>query len=118
MVKGKKLTDSERGYVAYLKNGSPSSSFDAHEVARCLYEFYQPIGTVEAGLYLLWFSVFTELTAHGENIKNSAACAAAVEYLWNKLRREKVSQKEIAGRYGLSSATLGKYVKMVKEYLN
>lgn len=117
-VKIKKLTKPERAYFAYLKDGTPSSIVDAHEVAGHLYEVNQPIGAAEAGVYLLWFSVFTELDAHGENMNNSIAWAAAIEYTWKKLRQEKVSQKEMAGRYGVSQATLGKYVKMVKEYLN
>jgi DNA-binding CsgD family transcriptional regulator len=38
--------------------------------------------------------------------------------MWHKLRSEKVSQQEIADRYGISSATIGKYVKIVNNYLN
>jgi len=69
-------------------------------------------------LYLMWFSVFVEISKANVHLKNKRAWAGAVEYLWHKLRSEKISQQEVAARYGLSSATIGKYVKLVNAYLN
>ncbi len=48
------------------------------------------------------------------SLKKSKGLAAAVEYVWNKLRNEKISQQEIAEQYELSSSTFQKYVKMSK----
>jgi hypothetical protein len=116
-VKADKLTAPEQRYLDYLNDGKHTPAADAHEIANHLYRFYKPIGTTEAGLYLLWFSIFTELAQHGVMLKNQKAWAAATDYIWNKLRSEKVTQQEVAARYGLSSATVGKYVKMVNQYM-
>lgn len=114
-----KLTVTERHYLTLLKEGKPpyANIIEAHRIAERLYEFHQPFGIAESGLYILWFSIFIELSPSKENLTNHGAWAAAVEYVWNKLRREKGSQKEIAERYGLSLSTVRKYVKKVQKYL-
>jgi tetratricopeptide (TPR) repeat protein len=114
----KKLTKLERDYITYIKTGEETAVSDAHEIAELLYNVYQPIGTVEAGLYLMWFSVFPEILNSSEaRLKNKPAWAGAIEYVWKRLRSEQISQKDVAERYGLSPATVGKYVKMVNNYL-
>jgi predicted transcriptional regulator len=50
-------------------------------------------------------------------LKNKNAWAGAIEYVWKRLRSEQVSQKDVAERYGLSPATVGKYVKKVNNLL-
>jgi tetratricopeptide (TPR) repeat protein len=109
-----KLTTLEREYISFVKSGKQSNAKDGHEVAELLYQNNQPIGTVEAGLYLMWFSVFAEMKDY---LKNKRAWAGAIEYVWFRLRNEKVSQQEVAERYGVSIATIGKYVKLVNNYL-
>ena len=84
---------------------------------KCLYERHQPIGTLEAGLFLLWFTVFVEMNKQNVSLKNKTALASAVEYLWNKLRNEKCSQKEMAEQYNISTSTLQKYIKRVNDFL-
>lgn len=116
-IKSKKMTVPEKDYLAYLKNQQPSYINDAHQVAECLYDFHQPIGAIESGLYLLWFSVVIELSANKVNVKNHKAWAAAAEYVWNKLRREKSSRREIAARYGVSVSTVAKYAKILQKHL-
>ena len=118
LFQNQKLTNLEKEYISLIRSGKPSRTADAQEIAELFYENYQPIGTVEAGLYLMWFSVFVELMNKGVSLKNKRAWAGAVEYVWHKLRSDKVSQQEIAGRYGLSAATISKYVKMVSELLD
>ncbi|WHY76824.1 tetratricopeptide repeat protein [Neobacillus sp. WH10] len=113
-----KFTPLEKEYISLIKSGKPSVAADAQEIAELFYENHQPIGAIEAGLYLMWFSVFVEVNKTGVRLKNKRAWAGAVEYLWHKLRSEKISQQEIAARYGLSSATISKYVKLVNNYLN
>ena len=73
---------------------------------------------MESGLYLLWFSVFTEMLKAKVSLKNEKALAAAMDYIWKKLRSEKCSQQQIAHQYGLSSSTLKKYVKLINAYLD
>ncbi|WP_223592088.1 tetratricopeptide repeat protein [Neobacillus bataviensis] len=118
LIHNQKFTALEKEYISLIRSGRPTVAADAQEIAEIFYENHQPIGTIEAGLYLMWFSVFIEVSKANVHLKNKRAWAAAVEYVWHKMRSEKVSQQEIAGRYGVSSATIGKYVKLVNDYLN
>ncbi|MCM3567451.1 tetratricopeptide repeat protein [Neobacillus mesonae] len=113
-----KFTTLEKEYISLIRSGKTSATADAQEIAELFYETYQPIGTVEAGLYLMLFSVFVEVSKAGIRLKNKRAWAGAVEYVWHKLRSEKVSQQDVAKRYAISPATIGKYVKLVNEFLN
>lgn len=107
-----KLTALEK---ALIKSGKPS---EALEIAEVLYENHQPIGTVESSLYLMWFSVFVEMTKTNVRLNNTRAWAGAMEYVWYKSSNEKVSQQEIAKRYGTSPATIGKYAKLILNHLS
>ncbi|WP_042353973.1 tetratricopeptide repeat protein [Bacillus rubiinfantis] len=113
-----KLTDLEKEYISHIRYGNSSMAAAAQEIAEIFYENYQPIGTIEAGLYLMWFSIFVELSKTGIRLTNKYAWAGAVDYLWHKLRSEKISQQEVANRYHISPATVGKYAKLVRDYLN
>jgi tetratricopeptide (TPR) repeat protein len=119
IVRNNKFSAVEKEYLSFVKTDqeAPAQVQAAHETAELFYENYHPIGTVEAGLYLMWFTIFAELTNNCQNIKNNKAWAAAIEYVWHKLRNEKVSQSKIAGRYGISASTMGKYVKSVNDRL-
>jgi tetratricopeptide (TPR) repeat protein len=112
-----KLTSMEKNYVSFVRSGTSSSVKAAQEIAEVLYEKHQPIGTIESGLYLMWFSVFVEISKSQINLNNKRAWAGAMEYVWYKKSNEKVSQQEIAKRYDISPATIGKYVKLVSEHL-
>ncbi|WP_075982892.1 tetratricopeptide repeat protein [Bacillus massilinigeriensis] len=109
----------ENSYWTEIEDFSPSKSSlsNAHETAKELYSFYQPVGTVEAGLFLMWFTIFVELVNEKTDIKNNRAWAAATDYLWHQLREEKISQNQVAKQYGLSTSTLQKYIKMVNKHL-
>ncbi|MEK4028054.1 tetratricopeptide repeat protein [Pseudobacillus sp. FSL P4-0506] len=89
----------------------------AHDTALTLYKKFQPIGTEEAGLFMLWFTVFGEIAEEQTRLKNKEAFAAATEYMWRKLRGEKESQTSLAEKYNLSASTLQKYIKYVRERL-
>lgn len=115
--KNNKFSSLERDYLSWIKTGDSTSNFAAHETAEILYDHHQPIGSLESGLYLMWFSVFVKIVQEELSLKNKQAWAAAVEYVWLHLRNEKVTQASLAERYGLSSATLKKYVKLVKNLL-
>lgn len=117
LFQNQKLSPIEREYLSYVKSGLPSVTAEAHQVAELLYQNHQPIGMVESGLYLMWFSALEEMAQSGIQLKNKNGWAGAIDYVWNKLRSEKVSQQEIAERYGVSSATVGKYVKVIKSLL-
>ncbi|SFC26198.1 Tetratricopeptide repeat-containing protein [Bacillus sp. OV322] len=120
-VKNTLLTETEKEYRDYIKGpaaGRQTLPVDfADRTAELLYQHFQPIQLAEAGLYLMWFSVFLEAVDTGQKLTNPAGWAAAVEYAWNKLRGEKKSQQEIADKHFISSATLSKYVKLVNDLL-
>lgn len=121
MTKNRKFSALENQYVSILKKEKThynSQMLLIHETAKLLYEHHHPIGVLESGLYLMWFSVAAEMTNEKVNLKNQKAFAAAMEYVWNKLRTGDLSQKQVAYRYELSVATLQKYIKLVKEYLD
>ncbi|WHY85356.1 tetratricopeptide repeat protein [Neobacillus novalis] len=118
LFQNQKFTSLEKEYISLIRSGKPSVTSDAQEIAELFYENHQPIGSIESGLYLMWFSLYVEVSKANISLKNKRAWAGAVEYMWHKLRSEKVSQQEVAERYGLSTATIGKYVKIVNDYLN
>lgn len=89
----------------------------ADRTAELLYQHFQPIQLNEAGLYLMWFSVFVEAAHTDQKLNNPAGWAAAVEYVWNKLKNEKTSKQAIADKYFISVSTLSKYVKLVQNLL-
>ncbi|WP_251550120.1 tetratricopeptide repeat protein [Neobacillus muris] len=118
LFQNQKFTQLEKEYISLIRSGKQSVTADAQAVAELFYENYQPIGAVESGLYLMWFSVFVEGFKANIRLSNKRAWAGAVEYVWHRLRSEKVSQQELASRYGISAATIGKYVKIVNELLD
>lgn len=113
----KKFSNLEREYLSWIKSNDVDEKFTAHEPAEILYSHHQPIGSVESGLYLMWFSVYVKILNEGLSLKNKQAWAAAIEYVWLHLRYEKITQAALAGKYNLSTATLQKYVKQVKNLL-
>lgn len=116
----KKFSSLERDYLAFIKAPQDAEEiFPAHETAEVLYQYHQPIGSVESGLYLLWFTIYLKMiTDKGFLLKNKYAWAAAVEYFWYQLREEKITQAALADKYQLSTSTIQKYVKAVKKILD
>jgi tetratricopeptide (TPR) repeat protein len=116
-----KMTEMEKSYLAYVSSGKLSGKEDevkgAHETAKLLYDHHQPIGKNEAGVYIMWFSVFEQAAEAGYDFKNKKAWAAAVDYLWDKLRNIKTSKAAVAKKYGLSVSTLSKYINLANEFL-
>ncbi|MFE8696562.1 tetratricopeptide repeat protein [Cytobacillus sp. FJAT-53684] len=112
-----KFSHLEREYLSFVRK-QEIKQLPVHDTAVLLYQHYHPIGTVEAGLFLMWFSVFVEMANNNQPIKNNQATAAAIEYVWLKWREEKISQQQLAGKYGISLSTLQKYIKMVKSFLS
>lgn len=89
----------------------------AHETALILYRHFRPLRKEEAGLLLMWFSIFLELQYQKVNISKPAGLAAAVEYVWRKLRGEPFSQAEAGEKYSVSVSTVQKYAKFIREHL-
>ncbi|PLR99128.1 tetratricopeptide repeat protein [Bacillus sp. T33-2] len=111
----------EKEYLHYVKTNfkmeGNSAIASGHQTAMFLYEVHQSSGAPDAGLYLLWFSVFGEAARAGLDLKNTKAWAAAVDFVWEKLCKNKPTKQATAAKYGLSVATLSKYVKLVNKCL-
>ncbi|MDQ0269035.1 tetratricopeptide repeat protein [Cytobacillus purgationiresistens] len=117
--KNLKFSQLEKDYLAFVQSGNHTYyTSAAHDIAGLLYKNYRPVGTVEAGLYLMWFSAFVEMVKAGQKINNPQAHAGAVSYIWHKLRNDNVSQTEIAKNYGVSTSTLRKYIQSMNDYLH
>ncbi|RLQ96689.1 tetratricopeptide repeat protein [Falsibacillus albus] len=120
-----KFSEAEQQYASAImaseKNNQPIRIPDrisaGHETAMVLFQRYQPIGPVESGLFLMWFSVVQAMLEKDAFAPNVNAFAAGIEYLWYKLRHEKKSQKELAEMNCISISTLRKYVKMLEDFL-
>lgn len=116
------FTSLEKEYADAVKNMSESRELMAIDfadrTADLLYQDFQPIKLTEAGIYLMWFSVF--VAAMKENIKfnNPAGWAAALEYIWYQLRDEKKSQAALAEKHFISVSTISKYIKLVQNFLH
>ncbi|MBS4190339.1 tetratricopeptide repeat protein [Bacillus sp. FJAT-49705] len=108
----------EREYLSFIRKGNAWKTMPVHDTAALLYETNHPIGTVEAGLFLMWFTVFVEISNSNQSIKNHKGWAAAIETVWIKLRGGKASQKQIADKYGMAASTLAKYIKLVNSFLS
>ncbi|MCJ8007688.1 tetratricopeptide repeat protein [Lederbergia wuyishanensis] len=85
-----------------------------HEVAVILYERYKEAGLYEREILLSWFSIFIQIFGEESSLKNPKAFAAATEYIWLKQSHNKKTQKEITEEYGISQATLRKYIKFIE----
>jgi hypothetical protein len=66
-------------------------------------------------LYIAWFSFFVQAVDEIDSFSNHAAWSAAFEYMFRKRHGQRVTQRMLAERYGVSTATVGKYVKMMKQ---
>ncbi|MDQ0220029.1 tetratricopeptide repeat protein [Peribacillus cavernae] len=115
------FTSLEKEYAATVKEPGrektqPAIDF-ANQTAEMLYHHFHPVQLPEAGLYLMWFSVFVEARKTNQKLTNPAGWAAALEYIWQRLRNERKSQPEIAEKHFISVSTLSKYVKLVNALL-
>src|SRR5690606_35218316 len=121
----KRLEDfsfSEKLYLAHilkdkLKASIPEEKYieKCHEVAMILYERFKEAGIHTRNILLQWFSFFIQGLGEKVPMENPNALAAAMEYIWYKQSHNKKTQKNIAEEYGISQATLRKYIKVVEK---
>jgi tetratricopeptide (TPR) repeat protein len=71
----------------------------------------------EESILYTWFSVFLEMANQEQQWNNPSAWAAATEYVWSKSEHVKQTQQTVAAKFGISTSTLQKYVKMVNKHL-
>ncbi|BCB05626.1 tetratricopeptide repeat protein [Bacillus sp. KH172YL63] len=112
----------EKLYLAEVlnQNGDTQENneiHNMHQVALHLYSKHKPVSSVESGLFLTWFTIAYRGMKEREAFKNTKAFAAATEYVWKRLRNEKVTKKQLCDRFEVSQSTLTKYVDIVESYL-
>ena len=73
----------------------------------------------EGGSYAfqMWFMLVEKAFSQGYDFKNPTALAAAVEYMVKSSRNRAVTKKEISGHFGITSATLTKYINDLIRFL-
>ncbi|MGF2617831.1 tetratricopeptide repeat protein [Rossellomorea vietnamensis] len=118
------FTLSEKLYLGEILNADSRKAIKSskeikhiHETAMELYQLHHPISAVDSGLFLTWFSIACKLLEAEKSLKNAKGCAAATEYIWHRLRGEKKTKTLISGKYGITAATLNKYLETVEVYL-
>ncbi|MBD1381465.1 tetratricopeptide repeat protein [Metabacillus arenae] len=88
----------------------------AYSAAETLYKHgLQSIQKEE--LYLFFFQVIEKGKEAGFPLKNYRAWAAAVHYIWEKNQRNSVTKASIADMYTISSSTLSKYEKIIRDLM-
>ncbi|MGI2329382.1 tetratricopeptide repeat protein [Planococcus sp. YIM B11945] len=68
-------------------------------------------------LFQMWFMIFDKAFGRHYEFKNPNALAAAADYMFNSSRDHSVTKKAVAEAYGVSAATLTKYVNELIQYL-
>lgn len=115
----------EEEFAAYIcqlsrskkKKPTPAYIGEGYQTADILFSLNKTDGSSTEGLYLTWFMIFDQAVSRNYSLTNVSAWAAATEYIWRKHQVSHSSQKEMANKYGISQATITKYVRLVKELL-
>lgn len=89
----------------------------AHETAAVLFEKHGDAPDKAFALLKIWFSFFQKMVETGGKFANPPAFAAAVEYVWGKESGRHQTQRDLAKKYGISPATLRKYITKIELYL-
>ncbi|MBM7580073.1 tetratricopeptide repeat protein [Jeotgalibacillus terrae] len=89
----------------------------AHSVAGELLKHFELNEASHQGLFYMWFHIVYHGSVNGYPFTNIEGLAAAVEYLWRKVRGSKLTQKEIAAKYGVAPGTLARYKREIECYL-
>ncbi|TDL32541.1 tetratricopeptide repeat protein [Jeotgalibacillus sp. S-D1] len=115
------LTAIELEYAALLRSDKipkPKTPIArAHQVACELSQSYDVNIQSHHGLFYMWFHIVYYGMEDEYRFKNIAALSAAIEYLWKKVRAEKVTQQEMADKYNVTVSTIRRYMDDLEAYL-
>lgn len=111
----------EKIYLAVIIQSNTKEKIDpnglvekGNEIALKLYEQFDKDRTKASGIILSWFSSFIHALKTEATLTNTAAIAAAMEYIWLCNKENKKTQKEIANEYNLSQSTVRKYIQILE----
>lgn len=114
----------EKLFLAYAlghqfdeKNKVEASFLRAVRVPEILLEHYGKLTTIVAPMFQMWFVLCEQALSQNYRFTNPAAIAGANDFLFRSSRMLKVTKKEIAEQYGISVATLSKYIDEILMYL-
>lgn len=123
-IKVDKLTVEEKLFLStvlkeelYVETTYEQSFLRALETTELLYERYCPLSFEAAHLFQMWFTLCEEAMMKSYRFLNPNALAAAVDYMFQSARYERVTKTAIAKKYGISTPTLTKYVNELMAYL-
>ncbi|GEM_PF-161335 len=88
-----------------------------HETAFELYEKHKDRPADVFELLKIWFEIFQKVIEDDGKFANPSAYAAAAEYVWSMQKNDTKTQREMAKKYGVSPATLRKYITKIELYL-
>ena len=82
-----------------------------------LYDNNKSLEQSETLLLQMWFVLVERALEKGYGFKNPRALAAATEYMFVSSRMKNVTKKQYAEQYGITTATLTKYVNELIQFL-
>lgn len=89
----------------------------AMEATEILYAEEKMVTEKGSYAFQMWFMLVEKAFDRGYEFKNPRALAAAVDYMVKSSRDHSITKKGIAARFGVSAATLTKYVNQLIHYL-
>ncbi|MFJ7699110.1 tetratricopeptide repeat protein [Lysinibacillus fusiformis] len=114
----------EKLFLAYAlghefdkKNKVESSFLRAVNVPEILLEQYGKLSSLIVPMFQMWFVLCEQALIQNYRFTNPVAIAGANDYLFRSSQMLKVTKKEIAQQYGVSVATLSKYIEEVLAFL-
>jgi len=100
-----------------MKNKVEASFLRAVSVPEILLEQYGKLTALIAPMFQMWFVLCEQALNSNYRFTNPAAIAGANDFLFRSSRMLKVTKKEIAQQYGVSVATLSKYIDEILMFL-
>lgn len=82
-----------------------------------LYDAHKPLEQSDTFLFQMWFVLVERALERAYAFKNPRALAAATEYMFASSRMKNVTKKQFAEQYGITTATLTKYVNELIQFL-
>jgi tetratricopeptide (TPR) repeat protein len=99
--------------LALSKDYSSNNNITSlYQIAKALFVYSE-----NDELFLFSFRILVKAFKNDQSLKNHLGWAAALDYVWKNQRNESVNQTSIASMYGISVSSVGKYVKLVKNFL-
>ncbi|MDV6378409.1 tetratricopeptide repeat protein [Sporosarcina sp. GW1-11] len=104
-------------YAFIGENAFEKAMEKALAICDLLYEQYQPLDEQGTQLFQMWFALCENALGQDYAFRNPKALAASADYMFQISRNTPVTKKALAEKYGISVATLTKYMQELIAYL-